>query len=59
MAVSKSAERTESVNESKLEEKTDIIRELCDNIFPNRNLKSNHKLLVHTVKTKFIMTIVD
>ena len=31
-----------------------IVCELCEKIFPNRVLKSNHKLLVHTVRAEFL-----
>ena len=36
------------------EEKSEIVCELCEKVFPNRVQKSNHKLLVHTVREEDI-----
>ena len=36
--------------DTKPDRKVDIVCELCDKLFPNRIQKSNHKLLVHTVR---------
>ena len=35
-------------------EEAKIVCELCDKIFPNRVQKSNHKLLVHTVRDEIL-----
>ena len=38
----------------KTENNTIISCELCDKVFPNRVQKSNHKLLVHTVRAEIL-----
>ena len=40
--------------DNKPEVKVQIVCELCDKVFPNRVQKSNHKLLVHTVREEEI-----
>ena len=36
------------------EKKVNIVCELCEKVFPNRVQKSNHKLLVHTVRAEIL-----
>ena len=54
ISASNSAKKTEIIDKPNTKEKSKIICELWDKIFLNRNQKSSHKLLVHTVKTEYI-----